>query len=271
MGCCALCKLESDLIDSHLIPKSAYKHLRGLPENGGGSPIRIDGGRKSAFQSDVQITQYLLCKLCEDLFSKNGERIVGQLWGTQSGFPLLKLVIAQEVRGSDYGFSLYDHSGIEHKYIDGLIYFALSIFWRAQVWDWSGQTDPYKKALGEVYEPKIRNFLLGNEPLGDVLLMANINTNPELNSLAQLPRASRSNGITHHVFSLLGIEFSLFLGGSISREQRLLAGGGKVLFATSDLAKRNIFNGLSKFVQTKVDVRGKLKAKLPLQSPRQAR
>lgn len=271
MGCCALCKLESDLIDSHLIPKSAYKHLRGLPENGGGSPIRIDGGQSSAYQSDSQITQYLLCKLCEDLFSKNGERIVGQLWGTRSGFPLLQLVLSQEVRGSDQGFSLHDHSGIDQKHIDGLMYFALSIFWRAHVWDWSGKTNPYKKALGETYERKIRGFLLGREPLGDVLLMANVNTNSELNSFARLPQAYRRDGTTHHCFSLLGIEFSLFLGGSISREQRALAGDGKILFATSDLAKTNTFNNLSSFVQTKVDVRGKLKDKLPPQALRQGR
>ncbi|MCE5979093.1 hypothetical protein [Pseudomonas sp. JR33AA] len=266
MGCCALCKSEADLIDSHLIPKSAYKHLRGLPENGGGSPIRIDGGQGNASQSDLQITQYLLCRVCEDLFSKHGEKVIGRLWGTHSGFPLVNQLLACEVRGSHEGYSLHDHSVLDRKDVDGLIYFALSIFWRAHVWNWTGKTDPYKKALGSKYEQEIREFLLGLQSLGDMLLMLNVNTNAELNSFARLPQAYRKNGVTHHVFSLLGIEFSLFLGGSISPEQRSLMGQDKVLFATSDIAKTNVFNGLSQFVQTKISVKGKLKDKMPIRA-----
>ncbi len=261
MRSCALCKQEAVLINSHLVPASAYRHVRGEPESGNGSPITIDGGKGSAFQSDAQITQELLCGYCEDLFSKNGERIIGQLWCTQDDFPLLELIRLQGVIGSDGGFSMHDSSGIESKYVDGLIYFAISVFWRAHVWDWTYKTDPYKKALGAKYEAELRRFLIGESRLNNVFLLVHLNTNSKYSSFIRLPCALRVNGITHHLFSILGIEFSLFLGGSISDEQKRLAGSNKVMFASSDFFVTNSFDKLGEMLRSKVSLKGKLARK----------
>ena len=61
-GICKLCGKDSELQDSHLIPKAMYP------------PDAIWMNRTVSVQSNRQMKQYLLCKGCEDLFNKNGER-----------------------------------------------------------------------------------------------------------------------------------------------------------------------------------------------------
>ncbi|QXQ16666.1 hypothetical protein [Pseudomonas tolaasii] len=257
MGVCALCKIESELKNSHLIPAAAYQHVRGKKESGGGSPIRIDGGTRSAFQSDKQITQFLLCSNCENLLSKNGENIISKLWWTHGGFPLLDKMKLESVVGGVDEFLVHTHSNLDARDREGLFYFAVSIFWRAHVWNWSGQTDPYKKALGDKYEKEIRYFLLGAGLLSDARLFVHINTNSEFCSMIRLPGVFREGGSTHHSFSILGIDFWLYLGGSISDELKNLS-NDKMLFASSDFAKTNSLNILAKFMRTKITRRGKL-------------
>lgn len=257
MGVCALCKHEAELIQSHLIPAAAYKHVRDTPEAGGGSPIRVDTGDKSAFQSDKQITQYLLCKVCEDLFSKNGEKIIGKLWWTRRSFPLLEKMQSHTIIGGVNEFLVYSHAAMDRRERDGLFYFAMSIFWRANVWSRNGQADAYRNALGEKYENQIRKFLLGFGSLDSAHLFIHLNTNSKFSSLIRLPTFHRKDGVTHHSFSILGIDFWLYLGGSVSKEIRHIS-HDRILFASSDFAKTNSLDKLAHMLKTEIIRKGKL-------------
>lgn len=257
MGVCALCRDKADLINSHLIPAAAYKHVRGAVGGNGDSPVIIDGSDKTAFQTDKQITQYLLCKECEDRFSRNGERILGKLWSTRRGFPLLEKLAQENVIYAGNEFSVYGHETLDSQILECLFYFAVSIFWRAHVWDWGGQKNSYGGALGEKYETEVRRFLLGDGALKEARIFVHLNTNSTYRSMIRLPSYLRKNGVTHHSFSMLGIDFWLYVGGSVGKELKSLS-QNNMLFASSDFAKTNSLDKLAGMLQTNILIKGKL-------------
>lgn len=66
---CALCNEDHPLINNHSTPSAAYAKIRG-DDQVSQSPINIDLSSRVAFSTDKQIQSPLLCKRCEDLFSK---------------------------------------------------------------------------------------------------------------------------------------------------------------------------------------------------------
>lgn len=259
---CALCKEEKGkLIDSHFMPAAAYPHVRGTEETGNGPPVLINLRRKSAIQTDKQVKRPLLCVECEDLFSKNGERRMGQLWATDSGFPLLDLLNSVAKHSKGERFDVYDSRLLDADIVESILYFAASIFWRAQVWDWGYEEDAYKRALGEHYESKFRGFLLGKEPLDNVLLLVDVNSDLDTSAVMSFPVSGRSGPDRRHSFSLLGLRFDMYVGRSISSVTRIPFEfhNTKVMFISSDLKKSAAFQKLAGRVQTEVEAKGKLK------------
>ncbi|WP_379555001.1 hypothetical protein [Pseudomonas sp. MD332_8] len=259
---CALCKEEKGtLIDSHFMPAAAYQHVRGTEETGNGPPVLISLRRKSAIQTDKQIKRPLLCSDCEDLFSKKGERMMGQLWATASGFPLLDLLNSKATISKGERFDMYDGRLLDAGVVSSIFYFAMSIFWRAQVWDWGYEEDPYKRALGEHYESKFRKFLLGRETLDNVLLFVNVNSDSDTTAVMTFPLSGRSGADRLHTFSLLGFKFTMYVGRSISSATRAPFEIHKtqIMFVSSDLKKSASFQKLAVRVQLEVEAKGKLK------------
>ncbi len=70
IGNCKLCLMQKDLQDSHLLPAAMYKYIR-VPLKRNPNPVIV--GRKVTATSSRQVTDYLLCAECEELFNKNGE------------------------------------------------------------------------------------------------------------------------------------------------------------------------------------------------------
>lgn len=208
MDICRLCGLEAKLIKSHFMPKSAYAHLRSETE----SPIKINGKSSTAAHTDSQVTRKLLCSRCENLFSAKGERIMGTLWNTKNGFPLLELLERSAYHGRKEGETYYDGRKVSQTIRNALFYFAVSIVWRAQVWDWGQDGDPYGGALGDLYEKKFREFLLNGDDLPYTYLTVELNTNPKFSSLMFFPHSYCSDGLKIHRFALLGITFYLCVG-----------------------------------------------------------
>lgn len=258
---CALCKEEKGkLIDSHFMPAAAYQHVRGAEETRNGSPVLINIGRKSAFQTDKQIKQPLLCGGCEDLFSRNGEKKMGQLWATKAEFPLLDLLNSKALVSKGIRFDTYDSRLLDQCVVDAVFYFAVSIFWRAQVWDWGRNGDAYRRALGDIYESQFRLFLLGHEKLEDVLLLVDVNSNLDTLSVMSFPTCVRMGADRLHSFSLLGLKFTMYVGRSISSMVRapFKLYDSQTMFISSDLTKSPAFWKLAERVQTKVVAKGKL-------------
>ena len=66
-GICKLCKQQRDLLDSHLLPKAVYKHIR--RSDGAGNKIVAVSHEIVTF-TDRQIQDHLLCADCEDRFGR---------------------------------------------------------------------------------------------------------------------------------------------------------------------------------------------------------
>ncbi|MGQ7815810.1 hypothetical protein ACUTAH_09065 [Metapseudomonas furukawaii] len=263
-GTCALCKEDVALIDSHLIPKAAYKHARISEMGADGNPIRISGPQRTACQTTAQVTRFLLCSDCEDLFSKHGEKGIGTLWSTEKGFPLRSKLIAAEPLSASGDFAVYRPNDIANEDLCALRYFAVSVFWRAQVWDWGREEDPYKRALGEKYEGEFRSFLLGESDLSSIRLMVLANTNDALNGYISFPRASRQGRTWLHEFTVLGIKFVMAVGYVSEQIDSLFSDvENDTILLTYDMINTSEFSGLAKFVQEEVSVKGRLAKKHP--------
>ncbi|UZJ58949.1 hypothetical protein OKW98_20585 [Pseudomonas sp. KU26590] len=222
--------------------------------------MKIDTRMGSANYNEKQISSFLLCVNCEDLFSKNGEKAMGNLWATHTEFPLLDMLEQQAHIVTGKKISIYDSSKIDKKIRDALFYFAVSIFWRAQVWDWGRQTDTYKKALGVKYELAFRRFLLGVAGLADVRLMVILNNSATLNGIISIPYAGKTKGCYVHNFDLLGIKFSLIVGGHPPAVLKTAFNqfNSEVIFLSSDFEYSPDFLQIAKTVQTTVAPRGRL-------------
>ena len=260
MSKCRLCKEPSTLIESHLIPRSAYKASKSFVSGGRAELVTVKTVEGSAAYSDVQVTKKLLCSKCEDLFSKKGEKIIGNYWATSSRFPLLDILNSSEPLAIGPEFSVYDTSLIDKKILDALCYFAASIFWRASVWDWGRERDQYVGALGPKYEEIFRGFLLGGEPLENVYMIISVNNSGNLNGLFSFPAANKVPGGKFHVFDVLGIKFTAFVGGYIHKDilKPFVSSGSNVILISAPLENSRDFLELAKALQTKVTARGRL-------------
>lgn len=257
---CRLCQSEAKLINSHLIPKAAYKFARDSPAEGGDPPVKIDTREGSANYTEKQVTNFLLCANCEDLFSKNGEKAMGRLWATHTDFPLLDLLARDAHIVTGERFSVYDPRKIDKAIRDALFYFAVSIFWRAHVWDWGRQTDSYRQALGTKYEFAFRQFLLGNAGLPSVKLMLILNDSSTLNGFISMPYAGKTNSCYIHNFDLLGIKFSLVVGGHppAALEAAFAQFNSDIIFLSSDFESSPDFLQIARTIQRAVSPKGRL-------------
>src|SRR6266496_1098852 len=86
IGICKLCRMESGLLNSHLLAAGFYKLLRN-PDADNQNPIQIDE-KVTTFTSD-QVRKHLLCADCEDRFNRNGERwVLKNCYRGEHGFAL---------------------------------------------------------------------------------------------------------------------------------------------------------------------------------------
>jgi hypothetical protein len=210
MVTCALCKKSYDkLILSHLIPKFTFKQIKALEDTPNEAPIKLDYHRAVAIQVDEQITEYLLCKTCEDLFSKNGEKWLGIMGPKPTSFPLLELLQGQIPIDSNEIVSIYSANCISDRDQEALIYFAVSIFWRANVWP---DADKYKNSLGVKYEKLFRQYLLERNPLKNIKLVVSVNNNHDFNAIISAPEVHKLDSGYMHMFCIPGLRFEMYVG-----------------------------------------------------------
>lgn len=259
---CALCKKDVDeLINSHLLPAAAYAHVRGIKGAGNESPVKINLGVKKAGPTDKQVRQYLLCADCEDLFSRNGEKHLGRLWATRDSFPLLDILNKSAKYSDGKRFVSYDGSKIDCRIVSSIFYFAVSVFWRAHVWEWGRDGDGYKRALGDHYSEAFRKFLLTGEALEDVYVLLELNTDGKTRGMLGFPSCCKIDGEWIHTFIMLGLRFSMYVGKSVSATTRapFIHLNTKLIFISSDLSVGSYFHKLAARVQADENFRQKIR------------
>lgn len=165
LGTCKLCTFEKDLQDSHLMPRALYKKARGSGAKGNQDPhvVTVRGRKRSSHQ----VTDYVLCRECEQRFSKKGEDYVMRLVTQQNGkFPLLEALKKIPPQQSGKNFAVYSAAGTPDIERDKIAYFAISVFWRASVHTWEQESgEMVSIELGKKYNEEIRKYLLGESPI----------------------------------------------------------------------------------------------------------
>lgn len=242
---CALCEREVDvLIESHLVPNAAYRAMRQIdPEQ---KLLQLNFRDSTVYYHDKQIKAQLLCRTCEDLFSKRGEQPMGMLWASSNGFGLLEILKASaNFQPLKSGMNLYDGNSLPATVVDSIIYFFFSVFWRASVWPNRLHTG-YNGALGP-YAQKIREFLLGGALEIDFKLLVLVNTNEDFHSLMRMPTLASAKRDKTHYASMQGLNVMLYLGQSTQSEDnlRIFSGvQGSVAFATLDISSTSIITNM---------------------------
>ncbi len=211
IGDCKLCLQPRELQDSHFIPAAMYKYLRDPDETKKNRNPTVVAAKVTATTSR-QVSDYVLCADCEELFNKNGESwVLQQVWNGER-FALgerLNLALQHYTFQNFLAFS-GTAMGIN---TEALGYFALSVIWRGAVHQWNtpfgGKTRVLK--LG-AHEESIR-FLFGVAPFPtDVVILATVCTDPFSRGVFYMP--SQTSGIPRTSFAMLtlGVHFMVFVG-----------------------------------------------------------
>jgi hypothetical protein len=217
-------------------------------EDGGRSPMRVHLNAREAFHTDAQIKRYLLCNECEQLFSARGESQVSLMWATHDNFPLLEQLRCLPSQAGRR-FSMLKSADIPPRILDSLFYFAASVVWRSNCWDWGRYSSEHKGSLGPSFEKKFVSFLKGeNSEIKGARLLVTVNTNAELNGMFGFPYYRRSHSCGFHRFDVLGLHFCFLLGDnihpSLSRPFEVM--GSKTIVLLSDVASTPAFESMAK-------------------------
>lgn len=214
-GVCALCLQTAVLQESHLLPKSVYKHIR-APQALSPHPVMFSFNAE--IQSAMQAKQYLLCSDCEQRFHRHGEDWTMGHSARQTGeFEIRKKLLAhggQQKLLDDV--HVFYTAAIPSVNADALCYFALSVIWRAAVASWRiGGLSLEQLSLGK-YEQAVRLFLLGKASFpSNIAMMAVVSSLPDPRLMVTLPRSKKHHGYTSHFFAIPGLDFTVDIGGQI--------------------------------------------------------
>jgi hypothetical protein len=138
---------------------------RGSNPTGNSDPLRIraSGRQKTSYQ----VRDFVFCRDCEQLLSRNGEDYVMKLVTRRDlKFPLLEKLIS--IPPTAVGENWKSYSASDTPFLDRakIAYFALSIFWRASVHSWTEEHgEKVSLNLGKRYNEEIRRYLLNEAPI----------------------------------------------------------------------------------------------------------
>lgn len=205
-GICKLCLKRRKLRKSHLLGRAFYKMCKEV----GSEPIVMTP--QIILPTSRQVSDYVLCEACEQLFSRNGESYVSKLVYDGTDFPLLdKMSVALTVT-EETNLLVYSANAMGLN-VGKIAYFALSVFWRASVHSWATiGSQRTSVSLGACEEP-IRKFLLGKGPFpADIAVVVHACSDHGSKGLIFFPTAAI--GSTYATYSILvrGVYFRLLTG-----------------------------------------------------------
>ena len=236
IGRCALCQTPGvELLESHVLPKWAYRRIVAYVA-GARNPVEVGSG--IAVRTSRQVKVNLLCAQCEDRFGRRENYASTIVVQADGAFPALDLANPQRVT-QDIVVATMGHLDI-----DQLTYFAISVFWRADV----AQIDPIVH-LGPAREA-IRRYLLELDPLPQpvelvVQLIEREPTTPRIDRIVIFPASHPESDPPLHDFVICGIWFRLYVGelngpehfaGSFPRNRGARIIGAQTVLRQSDIA-----------------------------------
>jgi len=212
-GCCRLCGTDAVLQDSHLMPKSIYKMMLG---SGSSNLNPVVVNPREAKQTSRQVTAHLLCSACEQRFSMNGEAWTLKHCFRDPGKFLIHDFLSSAPYivppdGSGRVISAMDVPAID---LDKLVYFAISVFWRASIHKWTIDGQQLKQfSFGETYESEFRHYLLGESNFpNNAALSIFVSDNPISSKAAIFPHGQGIGSYHRYKFAIPGLMFCLYVG-----------------------------------------------------------
>jgi len=216
IGNCGLCKLQKELMNSHLIPASIFNILmtKNFPNKPESNLIFEDYTRNIAITSSKQVTSYFLCDDCEQLFSKNGEKHVAETcYINDNNFKLLEEL--NQLKPSHVSSKGILYLGESIRDWQKFLYFATSIFWRASAGKWNSELVQTKISLGEKYQEGLRLYLYGQADFPkNIYLLIDVDSDPiEKTPLIAFPQSNKTKeGFFKHRFTIPCLTFYFFIG-----------------------------------------------------------
>ena len=207
IGNCKLClSKEIELRDSHIIPKWAYRTVRGDSKD----IVRLS--KNVLKYTDQQLKEYLLCEKCEQKIGVRENYVKSISFdaeGQSQAINLLNYSIGRSNNSDKFAYT--DASPLDR---DCIAYFAASVVWRASILSKSGNVvslDPYQKELRNYLEekaefPKEASLLVYfHDPYHE----------PIYNQLLTSPVTDKLDKCHLHQFFCAGVLYKLFIGKTI--------------------------------------------------------
>jgi hypothetical protein len=215
-GICKLCLKKKPLQRSHLIPAAVTRTLRGSGYLSPG-PVAMT---KTVIRAGVpDIRAYLLCRDCEQRFSRNGESWVLKRICRDGRFPLLdrlKLAIPIGEENGRLRFSGPQVGVLTEK----LAYFAVSMLWRSVALPWASHDQSRKSTYIGSLQEECRKYLLGQSGFPRNLWVLAVACSDPISQHSAHELAEMEVPFTAYSFLMCGLFLVLLIGGDVPQEER---------------------------------------------------
>jgi len=241
---CALCHKIKPLCRSHLMPSGFYKFV---PK--GTQSILVTPNKMR--ESSKQIETKLLCKDCELMLSRDGEQHAIELgYRGKNKYKFSKILDSYHPIKSNEHFNVYNGSSIKEIDINKLIYFGVSVFWRASVHRWKiGHEEYININLERKYQEQFRLFLLNKVefPNNSSIILY---VDKEVNFPAMIPpRGGITGKYFKYKFQVPGFQYILNVGEKTpSSYERNCLYRSSLIFQT-DLNQSGLYDGMLRLMK----------------------
>ena len=183
---------------------------------GQGNPNPTFLSKDKIVQTSHQVSDYLLCSACEQRFNTQGERWCLRHCDRGRGrFRLRETLESHTPRWNINGFRVHDGVAIPEIDTQALVYFGLSVFWRAAAHTWKTPKGDVAIELGP-YEQQLRRFLLDEIPFPRKMVIT-VRVS-DLGNMFWTPVEKNKSEFRVFGFGMLGLEFTLVTGSKIPSE-----------------------------------------------------
>jgi len=254
---CKLCLQHvASLEDSHFLSAGIYRILRDDNEK---NPNPWLLTKKTAVQTSRQVIARLLCRDCEQRFSKLGENwVLGHCLRKDGSFPLKSILASRtpDLSSRQSPTKLYYAFKIPEINISALAYFAASIFWRGSINRWNDDGS-IPVSLGP-FQEQLRQYLMGLLAFPqDCSLSVVVREGKEIDRLTYAPIGKREGNFHVYKFPIPGLGFSLVVSKNTPqnyREQCFVHGPGNPIVVTP-LIEQFLMGDAVKMGQERLSVR----------------
>lgn len=204
-----MCLKDGPLCVSHFMPQG----ILNLCTSSDSPPIIATS--EFMMPSARPVTDYVLCRDCEQRLSQNGETwMIPQLATEHGDFPLYSKITTQEPAGTtDYAHAYLLATNAEIK-TEHIIHFALGMFWKASIHSWQkGIEESRISRLGPISD-QLRLFLLEGKPLLPLISLAVVISPPPVEMIASCHpiQGGDTDGYLNFWLYVPGVMFNLRVG-----------------------------------------------------------